>query len=177
MVENKPDAKMLAEKAYSLGFEYEKKYGGCSQCTLAALQDLFDMRNDDVFRASTALVGGVGGFCDAGCGAYSAGVLFFSGLHGRERNDFDMDEPIGKENKAMGLSMKLHDRFIEEYGTVICRDIHMKLFGRTYNLHDDAEWDQFEADGGHTDVCPGVVGKTARWVVELLDEEGLLPEG
>ena len=41
----------LVKKAYSLGFAYEKKYRGCSQCTLAAIQDTLGIRNDFVFKA------------------------------------------------------------------------------------------------------------------------------
>ena len=35
----------LLEKAYKLGYEYEKVYKGCSQCTVAAVQDLFDIQD------------------------------------------------------------------------------------------------------------------------------------
>ena len=35
-MEDKQTIKALVEKAYELGFEYEKIYRGCSQCTLAA---------------------------------------------------------------------------------------------------------------------------------------------
>ena len=40
------------EKAYELGKEYEKVYRGCSQCVMAALQDAFGVKNDDVFKAA-----------------------------------------------------------------------------------------------------------------------------
>ena len=168
------DTKKLAEKAYKLGFENEKTYGGCAQCTLAALQDALGMQNDAVFKSATGLAGGVGGLCDTGCAAYIGGAMFLSSLLGRERNSFD--DPEGIRFEAMGLVVKLHDRFIQEYGSAICRDIHMKLFGRYYYLKDEDEWAKFEKDGGHTKVCPEVVGKAGKWVVEILDEEGLIPE-
>ena len=44
------------EKAYA----NEKSFHGCSQSTLAALQDVFDCRNDSVFQAASGLGGGVG---------------------------------------------------------------------------------------------------------------------
>jgi hypothetical protein len=172
-VQKTDDIKVLAEKAYTLGHEYEKTYGGCCQCTIAALQDTLDMRNDDIFKTGTGLAGGVGGFCDTGCAAYIGGALFVSSLIGRERDDFADSE--GNEFKAIGLVGKLHHRFINEYGTAVCRNMHMKLFGRYYYLHDEDEWAKFENDGGHTEVCPEVVGKAARWVVEILGEEGLIP--
>jgi len=30
-----------SEKAYELGFEYEKNYGGCAQCAIWALYEMF----------------------------------------------------------------------------------------------------------------------------------------
>ena len=41
------------EKAYNLGKEYEKTYRGCSQCVIAALQDVLGVGSDDVFKAAT----------------------------------------------------------------------------------------------------------------------------
>ena len=43
----------LIERAYQLGFDYEKKYRGCSQCTLAAIYDTLDFNDDNVFKAAT----------------------------------------------------------------------------------------------------------------------------
>ena len=38
----------LIEKAYQLGFDYEKKYRGCSQCTLAAIYDTLEFNDDNI---------------------------------------------------------------------------------------------------------------------------------
>lgn len=168
---NISDINFLAEKAYALGFEYEKKYGGCSQCTIAALQDTFGEQNDDIFKSLTGLVGGVGGLGDTGCAAYLAGAIYLSCQMGRERSNFD---DLGSLHKTFDSVTKLHARFIKEYGTAICRDIHMKLLGRYYYLHDEDEWAKFEKAGGHTKTCTKVVGKAARWVVEIMHEEGLI---
>ena len=43
------------------------------------------------------------------------------------------------------------------------------------NSEQNQELAKFEKDPGHTELCPGVVGKAALWVVELLGEEGLTP--
>jgi len=91
---------------------------------------------------------------------------------GRERSNFN--DPEGNLNKTIDAVTKLHDRFIKKYGTAICRDIHMKLFGRYYYSHDEDDWAKFEKAGGHTKICPDVVGKAARWIVEIMYEEGLI---
>jgi len=50
----------LVEKAYTLGKEYDKTYRGCSQCVIAALQDVLEIRNDDIFKSATGRQEGPG---------------------------------------------------------------------------------------------------------------------
>jgi C_GCAxxG_C_C family probable redox protein len=159
----------LLKAAYEKGFEYEKVYRGCSQCVLAAVQDLFGIRNDDVFRAASGLAGGVGLCGDGCCGAYSGGVMVLSQLYGRVRENFL--DPDRTRQKSFDLAKKLHDRFIAEYGSIICRDIQQKVFGRPFYIRDADEFRKFEDAGAHADKCPSVVGNAARWVAEILEEE------
>lgn len=60
MTPDKTGIKDLARKGYSLGFEYEKEFHGCSQCALAALMDLLREKDDRLFRAASGLGGGTG---------------------------------------------------------------------------------------------------------------------
>jgi len=173
MAETK-DTKALLEKAYQLGYEYEKTYRGCGQCAIAALQDTFNVRNDDIFKAVTGIAGSAGMLCDTGCGAYVTGAIFIGSLLGRERSN--ISDPEGIRFKTHALVRKLHDKFIAEYGTAVCRDIHMKLFGRYYYMPDHEEFVKFDDAGAHTTVCPEVVGKAVRWVAEIVIQENLLPK-
>jgi C_GCAxxG_C_C family probable redox protein len=168
-------AKNAAEKAYKLGKEYEKKYMGCGQCAVAALQDALNIRNDDVFKATTGLAGGGAGTTDGSCGAYVGAIMVLGSLLGRERDKFDDFDSIAPNSPAFTLMRKFRDKFIQEYGSVICRDIHTKVLGRPYYLVDPDEFKKFEEAGGHSDKgCIEVVGKAARWMAELIEEEGLL---
>lgn len=160
-----------AERAYQLGKEYEKVYKGCSQCVVAALQDIFDIRNDAVFKSAAGLAAGGGLATDGSCGAYSGGIMVLSSLQGRERDAFANEEEL---TKSMELVMKLHDMFIQEYGSVVCRNIQTKIFGRHYYLADMEEFEKFEKAGAHdAHHCPEVVGKAARWVATLINEADL----
>jgi len=171
--ESRTIAKITAEKAYKLGKEYEKTYLGCSQCVVAALQDTLNIRNDDIFRATTGLTGGGGVATDGSCGAYVGAILILGFLLGRERDNFvDSD---GIRHRTYKLVRKFRDKYIQEYGSVICRDIQTKVFGRSYYLVDPDEFKKFEDAGGHSDHgCPEVVGKAARWMTEIILEENLL---
>ena len=173
MIEAKA-AKMLADKAYELGYKYENIFRGCGQCVLAALQDTFDMRNDDVFKATTGIAGSAGMLADTGCGAYIGGALFIGSLLGREREN--ITDPEGIRFKTHELVRKLHDKFIAEFGTAICRDIHMKITGRYFYMPDPDEFTKFDNAGAHTTVCTEVVGKAARWTAEIAIEENLIDE-
>jgi C_GCAxxG_C_C family probable redox protein len=169
----KENIEEAAERAHQLGKEYEKTYRGCSQCVIAALQDVLDARNDDVFKASTGLAGGTGLTCDSGCGAYEGAVLVLSSFVGRERNDFS--DPGKLRFKTHQLARKFREKFIQEYGSVICRDIQNKVLGRYYYLPDPQEFEKFHNAGAHEIHCPEVVGKAARWMTEIILQESLPP--
>ncbi len=173
MVEKKNVGDLL-EKAYELGFEYEKTYRGCSQCALAAIQDTLDLREDNVFKAATGFAGG-GGLTGIGvCGGYIGGVMILSQLCGRERSNFADPERI--RFKSFDLVRRFTERYIEELGSIICRDIQTNRFGRPYYLADPEEFDKFEEAGGHVDKCTGVVGKASQLAVKFILDEGLLDQ-
>ncbi|UCE34404.1 MAG: C_GCAxxG_C_C family protein [Deltaproteobacteria bacterium] len=162
----------LLDKAYELGFEYEKVYRGCSQCVIAAIQDTLDIRDDSVFKAATGLAGG-GGLTGIGvCGGYVGAVMVLSQLVGRERSNFD--DPEGIRHKTFELTRKLLQGYTRELGSIICRDIQLIRFGRPYYIADANDYEKFEAAGGHVDKCPDVVGKAAQLAVEIILDEGLV---
>ena len=140
---------------------------------VAALQDVFNLRNDAIFKAATALAGGGARATDGSCGSYSGGILFIGSVIGRERDNFEDKEKV--RVKTHDLAKKLHDKFIKEYGSVICRDIQTKIMGRSYYFIDPDEYQKFLDAGAHDIYCPDVVGKAARWVTEILLEAKLLP--
>lgn len=162
-----------AQKAYSLGYEYEGKYGACSQCTILAIMDALENRNSDVFKASFGFAGGVGSLSKM-CGALSAGIMMISYEHGRDLKNLSTQTEEEKR-ECMQMVRDLHDRYVKEYGSVECSDVHMKLFGRTFDQWDEEDFQEFLQLGGHVDKCTVVVGNVARWTVEILSREEYLP--
>jgi hypothetical protein len=92
---------------------------------------------------------------------------------GRERSNIEDPERI--RFKSFDLAKRLADEFIDEFGTIICRDIQIKKFGRSYYLWDPEEFNKFEEAGGHDDKCTDVVGKAAQMAVKIILDEGLVP--
>jgi C_GCAxxG_C_C family probable redox protein len=173
------------EKAYRLGFEYEKRFGGCSQCTLLALEELLNLDTSGVFAAAHALCAGAGLSGKGSCGALSGGILAIGLKYGREKSDLSIIEVARHqmsrsgssshipriELKSFELSKKLIDRFMDEYGGVTCENIQKKLMGRSYDSWDPEDYRMFEEAGGHVDKCTSVVGNAVRWVAEIFLEE------
>jgi len=166
----------VLEKAYRLGFKYEGQYTGCTQCTIAAVFEALNMKVDDgVFRAGTGLAGGLGLTGFGVCGALIGGAMVISYLHPRTYDNFA--DPKGEKWKSYRLVKELVERFIREYGSCLCRDVQMKLFGRAFNLWDPKDFKEFEKLGAFKDKCTDVVGKTAMWTVDvLLNAKNILEE-
>jgi len=161
-------AEML-KKVTQLGFEYERDFRNCAQCTVAAVQDILGVRNDYIFRAAYGLGGGFSNLGDGPCGGYSGGSMMISLFFGRRRELFDGDGDNKRSTKE--LIKQFHDLFIDKYGSVICRGIQSTVFGRSYDLWDSEDQQQFEKDGAHTDKCTSIVGQASHWAVDLILEE------
>jgi mannitol-1-phosphate 5-dehydrogenase len=159
-----------ARKAYWLAFDYEKKYRGCGQCVIASLLETMDRFDERVFESATGLSGGVGNAGDATCSAYLGSVLVFGMLFPRRRIHFDGD----RENKyrTFVMAQKLRLNFLNEYGSITCRDIHRHKYGRSFDLMDPTQRQPFEDAGAHGDFgCTLVTAKAARWAVEIIAGE------
>jgi C_GCAxxG_C_C family probable redox protein len=163
----------VTEKAFQLGLAYEKIFRGCAQGAVAAIQDALEIREDTVYKCASGLAAGIGQCTDGSCGAYTGGVLMLSLLFGRSREDEPSAQGTKCKQDSARLASSLHDRFMEEYGSVRCSDIHRNLFGRTFDLRSSKGKQEFDDAGAHSEdtKCGSVVGKGARWTVELIEEE------
>lgn len=159
-----PEKKELIEKAYKLAYEYEQSYGNCPQCVIAAIQDVFEMIDDSVFKAACGLAGGAGLSSKGTCGALSGAIMIISALKGRERANFHE----GRSGKCYKLSGEVIDKFEEKYGGILCHQVQQCIMGKSFDLSKREEFKAFEEAGGHKDKCPEVVGSTARCIAEMI---------
>ena len=172
----------MMDKAYELGFKGEHDVRGCAQCALAAVQDATGIQNDLVYKSASGLAGGAGECIDGICGGYSGGIMAMSTFFGRTREEEATEKGRADKYVSFHMAAALHDKFIEKYGSVICSDIHTKIFGRSFNLRDDEQKQAFRDAGAHEreDGCCAAVGDGARWATELIldkiEEEGLTLE-
>jgi C_GCAxxG_C_C family probable redox protein len=163
------DQKILQE-AYDLGYEFERKYHGCTQCVIGAVYQLFpEMRSEDIFRSANAQAGGLGLTSLGQCGAVAGAGMLLSQLYGRSLGG--IEDPESKRFVAYRLGAEFVKRFVEVMGSVVCGEIQKRKMGRSFNLLNPEDWQDFEAAGGHDTHCPDVVGTATRIVVEMILEK------
>lgn len=155
------------QQAYQLGFKYERIYHGCGQCVYAAVAEILDIFDPQVFNAATGLSGGIGLMNDATCSAFSGAVLALGQLFPRRYECFSGD----RENKYKNfrLVQQLRKKFENEFGTIKCAEIHQKKYGRSFDLQSSKERTAFEEAGGHGERgCTDTVGKAAQYTIEVI---------
>jgi C_GCAxxG_C_C family probable redox protein len=160
----------LFKKAWYKGFSHEKNYRGCAQCTLLAARDSFGLFNSKVFESASALSAGMALCGDGVCGGYSGGLMNIGLTASRSIDDL---ETKNKENQAKGMAygQKLHDKFVECYGSVICSDIHNSIFGKSFLIRDSKNKEPFEEAGAHSDKCTSVVAMSLYWLTQIFGHE------
>ena len=161
----------LLDKAYNLAYKYEAERGSCPQCVYSAIMETLGIGDPEVVKAADGLAGGTALSTEGTCGALVGGLLAIGTLVGRSYEVFSK----GKDKRRIFLySKKLYDRFVKEYDSPLCKEVQKKIFGRSFDMLDNKDYNEFENMGGHEDKCPEVSGKVARWTVEIILDNKLL---
>jgi len=163
-----------AEKAYALGFEYEKIYHGCGQAVLAAVMDTLDSFDESAFNAATNFSGGLGLDGKSTCSALLGGAMVFGLLYPRDHANF----AGARETKyrSFDMTQRLIAKFEERYKSIICHDIHTIRMGRPFDLRSSEQRVLFEEAGAHLEECTETVALAAKWTIEIVGEEFIKDE-
>ena len=164
----------LVERAYKLGYRHEQQAAMCPQATLAALQDVFQIKDDNIFKASYGFAGGGGNTGLGFCGGLVGGIIVISYFFGRTRSEFNL--PIISW-QAMRLVEKLVDLFQKEWGGVSCFDVRRKLFGRHVDTRKKEDYEYFFKMKGHQEKCPQATGSGAALTAGIIWDEFHSQEG
>ncbi|MBN2239811.1 MAG: C_GCAxxG_C_C family protein [Dehalococcoidales bacterium] len=164
----------IMDKAYELGVEYEKIYGGCAQSTFYALVDALRWGGLEVIPEDVAnnFYPGIclltAGTCMTGegtCGAVAGGTMA-SGLAFGLYND--LKDPMTMDAAGARVRDTLLDHFYREYGSILCKDVMRKYFGKAWDLTNPEMTQEFL---GITDGC--VIRDTAKYMAGVLVDKYL----
>jgi C_GCAxxG_C_C family probable redox protein len=165
----------LVQRVREKAHNYDR-YSGCSQSVILALQEELDIGDLESFKAATVLSGGVARRGET-CGALLGGLMALGLVVGRE--DIQ-DTP--RYHKALEVAYEIADAFqkrlTEEYGfkkpldSTLCRDIQVRVYGRSFDLWEPDGIQAFLDAGGHDDegclkVCGVAAEVTATKILEL----------
>jgi hypothetical protein len=172
MVKLKKYDKEIIEKARELAAQYEARYRSCGQCTFLAVIDACrwggrEIVSQDVeervFSGTSGFTGGTSMVIEGTCGAIISGILAMGLAFGFDRHNQD-EARLRSFNARMQTS--IIEKFKQEYGSIMCRDILNKYFGRVWNLMDD------EASRDFLQVSHGcAIQQAVTWTTEIILEE------
>ncbi len=155
------------EKAVKAAKEAQIQDDICARSVLVGLKTVFEKIPEEMVTAAMSLAGGTGS-ASGSCGAYCCGLLAV-GLHYNAPVEAERANP---ELKQIGASKfnEYRNRFYKEMGTIMCPEIHEKVFGRQYLLYDPQQHEEFLSMPGHNVKCAEVVGLAARIAAEMILE-------
>ena len=140
----------------------------CARSVLVGLKEIYDDIPDEMITASLSLAGGTGS-ASGSCGAYCCGLLAV-GLKYNAPLEEELRNPAVKQRGADKFR-EYRDRFLKEMGTVMCPELHKKVFGRSYDLVDPEEHMAFLSIPGHQNKCAEVVAVATRIAAEMILED------
>lgn len=169
MPESRKSRAEIVKKAEELAVEYEAKYKGCAQTTFYAAADalrwggieILPAELQDKMYAGVCLLSAGGCMTGEGtCGAVIGSIITSGFAYGLGK---DLGDPTAGRRAALSIRDTLLKKYYEEFGSILCKDVMRKYFGKAWDLNNDEMTAEFL---GQTDGC--VIRKTAVWITEIL---------
>ncbi|UCG36257.1 MAG: C_GCAxxG_C_C family protein [Candidatus Bathyarchaeota archaeon] len=126
----------------------------CAQSILLTMSEHFKLHNDLIPKIATAFGGGIGR-CGSLCGALTGGVMVIGMRHGTSRPG------VEKRMKAYRLARTFYERFVQQCGSPLCRE----LIG--YDLSQPKELEKARELNVFDKKCPILIEKAVEILLEL----------
>ncbi len=147
--------------------ETELKYGLCARSAMYGLSCYFNFIPEELVNAAYNLSGGVGASSGT-CGAFSSGELVIGLKYAPSMAEVGTEEGEIKREIAEQKMIEFRDIFLEEFGTTLCSKIVENIFGKSFDLKDDNQLEEFLNFPGHTQKCASIVGRGAALAAEFI---------
>lgn len=137
----------------AVGNNFKQGYNCCEAIVETFRKEAGVPIDDNAFRMCSGFGGGIGHARDL-CGAVAGCTMVISTLVGRNKPS---DKPLGE---IYPVSKEFHDRFVQEFGSSLCKD----LMPYEFNTRD------------HLKNCLKLTNRIGRLLAEFLEEKELLPQ-
>ena len=164
--------KEIIEGVVKQAVDAQIRFDTCAWSTLYGLSTYFKFIPQEMVAASRALSGGVAS-SGCSCGALCSGALALGAKYYPTVEEDLNDAPDAPQKRDLAFSkiFRLRDAFMAEYGSLLCSGVQKCIYGRSFNLLDDKERDEFLNLPGHEEQCAKVVATAVRLTAELLLED------
>ena len=150
--------RQLDEKAR----EYLRVSGNCAQSSFAALSEQFELGDSVTLKALTPFPGIA--LRGETCGIVVGSLLALGIVYGRDKLD-DWEGYL----RSLRPCRRFCRAFAQEFSGTMCDDVTKSLCGRTFNLADPAEAEEWRRSGV-ADKCSDVVARGCRIAAEIIME-------
>jgi len=168
----------LIDKAGELAGKFVLYSWNCGQSNVCAIHELLEV-DDCLVRVATSHAGGSVLQTVGTCGAVTGGTIALDYFFGRPPENTSYTEykqaNVDREFETFAITTAFVDKFVKEFGSIICGILTRRFVGRTYCFIDPDELKKFHDAGGHTDpeLCNiKFSSNVARWVMEILLDKG-----
>lgn len=141
---------------------YLKISGNCAQTSFLALQEQFGLDDGSILKALTVFPGIA--LRGETCGTVVGCLMALSLVYGRERLD-DWEGYM----RSLRPGRKFCRSFEKEFGSTMCGDIVESIFGKRYNLADQAEAEEWQKAGAE-EKCSAVIAAAVRIAAKIIIE-------
>lgn len=144
----------LVDKYYTL-------YGTCSQSSFHALNEVFDLKAENIIKGLVSFPGIA--LRGETCGAVTGSLLAIGLVYEKDK--------IDKERKRLSRapSFKFCYEFENEYGTTRCRDVIEHLTGKKYLVTKHEDYKSMYEEGVFS-LCPIVIKKAIKIAAGIILE-------
>ncbi|MGD8538897.1 MAG: C-GCAxxG-C-C family protein [Candidatus Aminicenantes bacterium] len=142
----------LVDKYYTL-------YGTCSQSSFHALNEVFDLKAENIIKGLVSFPGIA--LRGETCGAVTGSLLAIGMVY----EDDQIDEDRKRLSRAP--SFKFCSEFESEYGTTRCRDVIEKVTGKKYTVKNHKDYESMYEEGVFS-LCPVVIKKAVRIAANII---------
>ena len=160
----------LANKAGKLA-EKHTAYAGCCPSTFFGIADALKLDGgEDAYKASIGLSGGIADMGVGACGAMAGAAMAIGLKYDLTPEKVEADKTRSGVHEVMDAVERVAQKFVDEYGSYLCRDIQMRLYGKSFDLKKPEIKAEFKKVGWPGKCSEDVVTKAAAWAVEeILD--------
>jgi C_GCAxxG_C_C family probable redox protein len=131
----------------------------CSQVVLRNFANQLGISEDEANRIAAGFGGGM--LLGSTCGAYTGGLIAIGLKYGHSNPEGLLEQ----KNIMTAKNMKFHEKFLQEFGTVICKD----LIG--YDVSTEEGLKGALDSGKLVEYCPCLAYKVMEIVEEILQDE------